>query len=424
MLNNTQRSILDALIEQMIEDIQTSLSPDLALRAINAVAEEEGAFAAHQEDFDDDILPTIKYFREIYHHEYPQNRAVGDPNVRQNQPGFILYQPNGHGRGVVAERQGKLGLTAYNDNTVAPVTREDVIGYLDQQFQVCRQRIQQAPQPVVPSAPPPSSPLVEPSAPPRPRPTVEAITLFTGAVVDFVDALKAYLRTRPGYDIQAANTFVSAVLHAIRRLNWGALCQNPEDHGIPNDADLLDFIVSYVNEHPFLKPSYLLHANSRQVEHHVLAAAPEASVAASLGLLGGANLMSFYQPAGASTSIIENVTEQKLVQAVLEVFDALEAVAPSFPELDASAISVFMSSWLRSIRKDELVQFNADPENYAGVPKALLTFFQQQLADLPELMAARRHANFCHQQIEKFFRTNNIDAIRQLLPASAAVAAI
>ncbi len=72
---------------------------------------------------------TQKQILDVTIDYHPQNRSTGSPYVGQ-EPGYVLYEPNGHGKGIAREPEGLLSLTARNDSSTSPVTREDVINYI------------------------------------------------------------------------------------------------------------------------------------------------------------------------------------------------------------------------------------------------------------------------------------------------------
>ena len=143
MLNKTQQNILDATLQFLFENIEEEITPSFAIKAFETILDdtlEEAYSLAHRGQFHElysketafkaaGIFDSMKQIQDILKHPYPQNRSTGSPYVGQ-EPGYAVYEPNGHGNGIEKEPIGLLSLTGRNDNTAEPVTRDDVVQYV------------------------------------------------------------------------------------------------------------------------------------------------------------------------------------------------------------------------------------------------------------------------------------------------------
>ena len=129
MLNKTQENIIKAFIQFPMEDIE-ELPHSIAIKVFESIISEKNI----PESIDNlvkttNCLESISQIKSIFEHKYPQNRSTGSPYVGQEN-GYAVYEPNGHGNGIAKEPIGLLSLTAYNDSTTEPVTKDDVISYV------------------------------------------------------------------------------------------------------------------------------------------------------------------------------------------------------------------------------------------------------------------------------------------------------
>ena len=127
-LNGTQRNIIEGLLKDYIDDI-LALNQSDAIKALQAViaenvlAEEKALFEKQ------DIWADVAFIREILTHPCPQNRAVSYPYFgAPSDPSMVVYKDSDGN--VAFEQKGLLGLTARNDSTAPPVSKEAVVIYI------------------------------------------------------------------------------------------------------------------------------------------------------------------------------------------------------------------------------------------------------------------------------------------------------
>lgn len=136
-INETQKNIIKGTLSYIFEDIQHIHPAGDALRVVGLISKKteltkkEQAFLKKY-----DCLDSVKFIRKILEHPYPQNRAVGDATTNEGiegvKDGQVYYWKNGFGTGVKSEPQGLLGLSARNDRTALPITREATIDYINE----------------------------------------------------------------------------------------------------------------------------------------------------------------------------------------------------------------------------------------------------------------------------------------------------
>jgi hypothetical protein len=136
-INGTQKNIIEGALSYIFEDIQRIHPASDALKVVeliskkNELTKKEKAFLKKC-----DCLDSVKFVRTILEHPYPQNRAIGDATTNEGvegvKDGRVYYWKNGFGTGVKSEPQGLLGLSARNDETALPITREAAIDYINE----------------------------------------------------------------------------------------------------------------------------------------------------------------------------------------------------------------------------------------------------------------------------------------------------
>ncbi|MDP1608480.1 MAG: hypothetical protein Q8L98_04095 [Chlamydiales bacterium] len=133
-INGTQKSIIEGTLIDILDHFQSMPSAVVALEAIqlidkNELDEIERLFLKKH-----DLLDDIEFLRKIFQHPCPQNRAMGDYTAIDKPEGIsegqVYFWKNGFGTGVLSEPQGLLGLTARNDGTALPITKEATVQYI------------------------------------------------------------------------------------------------------------------------------------------------------------------------------------------------------------------------------------------------------------------------------------------------------
>lgn len=146
-LNETQKKIIESFLQFPFEEIVEGLSAEiesesLIIHAYKAMITPielstiiPGLLTTCGKIFlEKEILTSIDTVRSLFRHPYPQNRRVGDPSAASGKENGIIdnevyYWENGFGGILKHEPQGLLGLTAKNDSTALPVTKESVASY-------------------------------------------------------------------------------------------------------------------------------------------------------------------------------------------------------------------------------------------------------------------------------------------------------
>ncbi len=142
MLNGTQKNVLDGFLSFIIEGINSSTSNiAFQIRALKICSSTKEELSVEDKNWllRLSISKEIEQIHEIYNHPCPQNRSVGSPylGLGENgvdENGIVFYEPNGHDHGICREPQGLLSLTARNDDTCEPVTKNDVIDFIKHKF--------------------------------------------------------------------------------------------------------------------------------------------------------------------------------------------------------------------------------------------------------------------------------------------------
>lgn len=110
---------------------KTSIQSNLNALSQNNLSDTE-CFALYR----DNILPYLQVFYDICQHPCPQNRSTGSielddldedqlPNVDYE---IVIYRNDNNE--FIAERKGLLSLTAKNDNTAQPITKNALLNYM------------------------------------------------------------------------------------------------------------------------------------------------------------------------------------------------------------------------------------------------------------------------------------------------------
>jgi tetratricopeptide (TPR) repeat protein len=134
MLNEIQQLVLQNLFKSYIlSKISSSSSQFDKLTCINILLSitNDTVFLQNYKIFERySILENVQYFRDVFAHSCPQNVATSFvPDTLESKSNLVKYKDPINGN-IVTEQKGILGLTSLNDITAEPVTKEDVINYL------------------------------------------------------------------------------------------------------------------------------------------------------------------------------------------------------------------------------------------------------------------------------------------------------
>lgn len=135
-INETQKNILEGTLRYVFEDIR-GIDPARDALKVMKLINQDTEITEDQRVFLEqyDCLNGVEFIRKILKHPHPQNRATGDPTTGEGPEGIkegrVYYWNNGFGTGVSSEPQGLLGLSARNDGTTPPITRESTVTYIN-----------------------------------------------------------------------------------------------------------------------------------------------------------------------------------------------------------------------------------------------------------------------------------------------------
>jgi hypothetical protein len=139
-LNETQKTIIAAWLKYPLKDIVSSLK-EFPFQIVYALQELLLNYL-REKDILKPVWSSFEEIQQILLHSCPQNRRVGDPAAAHYQLDGITRDEQGvewvhywtvddSGNSITAsERRGLLGLTAKNNETAPPVTKQAVIDYI------------------------------------------------------------------------------------------------------------------------------------------------------------------------------------------------------------------------------------------------------------------------------------------------------
>lgn len=141
-LNQTQKAIITSYLQYPLDDIVETYQGehDRVISTLEWIMRKK--ISPQEENAFKELQGGAKQINNILFHDCPQNRRVGDPTAAYFQTDGIICDTNGiawvhywaidkHGKRITAsEHQGLLGLTAKNDETAPPVTKNAVVKYI------------------------------------------------------------------------------------------------------------------------------------------------------------------------------------------------------------------------------------------------------------------------------------------------------
>jgi hypothetical protein len=397
MLNALQKQILDATFYYIFSTLSEDSSPDVGLKALEAI-KEVSAYQAYKELLSsNDLLVQVDQIKAIYNHKCPQNRSTGSPYVIQ-QPGLVTWEPYGHDLGTVSEEQGLLGLTAQNDSTTPHVTKTDVTQYLDSFLETCRKELKDrlvSPTSVSQAA---SSTIIP----------VEVLFAFVQAVVGFHEAFKHEIVNYQGLEPSAAANYMTSVLNAIRKNAWKDFLKDPEGFAVPKE--MKNFVVDYLKEHPVLLEAKTFEKYTKELEKQY-------SVQYDIDILNSLPEISMPQaatPFWAVPVISTPISFTKFAHAACDLTEKLTQTLSQFRHLDPKAANTYVSNLLTAIRKNQVEDFFEDPELF-GVPAELKDLLGKELQCFPILLQDQSLDAQAIKTVEVAIARNSIAQIRQSL---------
>ena len=415
MLNHLQQQVLEATFSFMFSTLEEDVPPHIGLVVLKAIKKNTD-YQQHITLLEQyQLLDTIHQIKDVYVHDCPQNRSTGSPYVQQ-RTGWVRFEPNGHGNGVVEERQGLLGLTALNDQATAAVTREDVITYLDQQIEACREKleqrqlqVQQADQEVV------ASRLREERAQVS---DLGSLMAFIQATVGFYDTFQhqivdharlhnnASLRENAN---QVAANYMTSVLNVLRKDAWESFLENSEHFAIPQF--LKSFIVDYLKEHPILKAAKRYEQHTKQLE---VAYLKEGNVNVA-NLVPNASIPQAVTPFWSSPSNTTSTIDiRAFTEAACALTEALKQKLADFHALDPNAANTYVSNLITAIRKNQVKDFFEDPQSF-GMPSELKTLLESECRHHPILLQGQSLDVQQIKAVEVALVSQSLEEIRQSL---------
>ncbi len=146
-INETQKRILEGYLQFPFEEIVESLSDEIESSSLIINAYKTmvspgslpeilpGLLTRSTLIFSrNEVWGSIEAVRKLFRHPCPQNRRVGDSSAASGSTDGIInnevyYWEDGFGGILKHEQQGLLGLTAKNDSSALPITKDAVINY-------------------------------------------------------------------------------------------------------------------------------------------------------------------------------------------------------------------------------------------------------------------------------------------------------
>lgn len=400
MLNDMQKVVLNTTFSFIFDSLREGIPQDVSLKAIEAIFDDalfesgKAIWIQHQ------IAEIIQQAQKIVKHPYPQNRAEGNPYVRNVPPGkvaYVVYKDDGT-KTILYEDEGLLSLTAYHNREQGEaVTRDDVVNYLREAARRCSDDLQLTLVSNVATTTTTTVPtLAIPSLP------ADIVLTYTVAVGKFVDALSEELM-KPEWrklplDPQAHIAYATTVLQQIRKKLLNDLWANPESFAIPKA--LVGFIQSYIEQNPILRTGEQLTANSRELETRYINKNNATTTTTTT--------TQFFAPAQShNTNLIT------FRQAVLDLVDALQVELSQHRHLnlDPHAHLTFVASLLNAIRKERVSEFLENKEN-KEVPDLVASFFKIKWQSTLTLHADKTLFDSV-KRIEVQLNNNQLEALRQ-----------
>jgi ankyrin repeat protein len=127
-LNDTQKYILKTYFMSIAEYL-TDFEPLLAIKILKAMLAPQLSKHEIERYQALELWESIQQIRSIFSHPAPQNRSESYPYYQAPKEADMVVYKNEQGVAAI-EVKGLLGLSARNDSTSPPVTKESVVNYL------------------------------------------------------------------------------------------------------------------------------------------------------------------------------------------------------------------------------------------------------------------------------------------------------
>ena len=125
-INETQKNIIESTLNLMLFDYLEDIDPTTVVHVLNAVTESNLSDAISQSLISLNLYESVKQIRDILSHPCPQNRTENYPYFGAPEDSNRVVYKDKNGRAAF-ETRGLLSLTARNDDTATPITREATI---------------------------------------------------------------------------------------------------------------------------------------------------------------------------------------------------------------------------------------------------------------------------------------------------------
>jgi hypothetical protein len=366
MLNALQRHLLDGTFSFVFETLTEDVTPEVGLLALTAM-KDTSVYKAQKQLFEtQNLVDMIDQVRAIYAHPCPQNRSTGAFQV--SLLGREVAWRSADGR-VCTEQRGLLGLTAQGDSTTPAVTKQDVVNYLDGQLAHYHEQLaarqQEVEQEAVVAA--------------QPERSFKGLFAYIQATVGFYDAFSYTLMDYPELDRQAAATYMTTVLNAIRKEVLSDFYKDPSLFAMPKE--LIPFIKGYVEQHPILLEANTYAAHTKTLEKQYLLQGC-ADLTAFSEVTDNPNRFFASKPELATSAI----TQKTLQQAVNTMVQSLRAVLAQ-TALAKSAPESYVASILAASRKNQLDILLDAPVQY-GIADEFKQLINELVKDNPVILQA------------------------------------
>ena len=125
-INETQKNIIESTLNLMLFDYLEDIDPSTAIQVLNAVTASNLSETLSQSLISLNLYESVKQVRDILAHPCPQNRTESYPYFGAPEDSNRVVYKDQHEMPAF-ETRGLLSLTARNDDTATPITREATI---------------------------------------------------------------------------------------------------------------------------------------------------------------------------------------------------------------------------------------------------------------------------------------------------------
>lgn len=137
VLNHTQQELLKQIVDVYIFDEELgNFDPRIAIIVLKSMIDNDTFNENRTILRQFNMIENVEFIRKIFSHKNPQNRCVSflDDESQDSQIETITFR-NFQGK-IGTEQKGLLGLTCFNDETAEPVTKVDVVKFIQDRIEL------------------------------------------------------------------------------------------------------------------------------------------------------------------------------------------------------------------------------------------------------------------------------------------------